>query len=280
MVKPYNPTKYKPILARAWEHVRSVPYPVSARWLFYRLLQEGYFRHKGDYKLFVDKALSPARKKFYEGWRPDTLVDDTRELILRGHGPHNPQGWLDRLLDPNNGLACKLHKWQGQDQYVMLWFEARAMIEQFRYYAPHLDLAPFAGSASIPFKWDIAQHIGRVDEVYNLPVVVLYFGDYDTKGLGIPYEALTDVQDWCDVEFEFIRVGLGLEDATRFNLPENPEKPGEYQWEALTDDQARELIEGAINPYVDYDRMAQVVGLEDRATQQVKAYLAGLKLED
>lgn len=34
------------ILDRAMVHVRSVPYIVSLRWLFYRLLQDGLYHHK------------------------------------------------------------------------------------------------------------------------------------------------------------------------------------------------------------------------------------------
>lgn len=47
---------YKPqlvqatLLDRAYELVESVPYKVTARWLFYRLLQESFFKHKDDYK--------------------------------------------------------------------------------------------------------------------------------------------------------------------------------------------------------------------------------------
>ena len=31
----------KEVLDRAWWHIQSVPYQVTLRWLFYRLLQEG-----------------------------------------------------------------------------------------------------------------------------------------------------------------------------------------------------------------------------------------------
>lgn len=42
--------KTAPILDRAMEHIKSVEYKVSARWVFYRLLQEGHYSDKNDYK--------------------------------------------------------------------------------------------------------------------------------------------------------------------------------------------------------------------------------------
>jgi ABC-type antimicrobial peptide transport system ATPase subunit len=51
-----EPKAYKPrseqetILDRALELVQGVPYQVSARWLFYALLQEGAYPDKESYK--------------------------------------------------------------------------------------------------------------------------------------------------------------------------------------------------------------------------------------
>ncbi|GAJ17797.1 unnamed protein product, partial [marine sediment metagenome] len=50
MDKKYEPRKEQAdILDRAEEHIRSVPYRVTARWLFYRLLQDGIYHGKDAY---------------------------------------------------------------------------------------------------------------------------------------------------------------------------------------------------------------------------------------
>jgi len=85
---------------------------------------------------------------------------------------------------------------------------------------------------------------------YRKPVKVLYFGDYDEKGLQIYIAALKDITAWCNVNFQVERIGLTLEQAQHFNLPENPLKPNAYQWEALTDKDASTLILGAVNKYL------------------------------
>ncbi len=73
--KPSAEGKY--ILDRAWCWVQSVPYQPSARWVFYRLLQDGTYSKKGDYRHLLG-ILSKARKGFYDQWNPGTLADDTR----------------------------------------------------------------------------------------------------------------------------------------------------------------------------------------------------------
>ena len=38
---------------------------------------------------------------------------------------------------------------------------------------------------------------------------------------------------------------------TANEIPVNPDKPGEYQWEAVTDEAAKEIIEEAISEHID-----------------------------
>jgi hypothetical protein len=74
------------ILTRGLELVNSVSYQVSARWLFYRLLQESFFSKKSDYKTKLIPLISRARKQFLLDWHPATLSDDTRQRITRTGG--------------------------------------------------------------------------------------------------------------------------------------------------------------------------------------------------
>ena len=78
----YKPRKKTAaILDRAWDLVEVTPYQVTARWLFYALLQEGWYSKKGDYNDSFLKVLSKARHSFYKKWQPDTLEDDTLEDV-------------------------------------------------------------------------------------------------------------------------------------------------------------------------------------------------------
>lgn len=246
----WNPDlKTREILSKAMDYVNEVPYQVSARWLFYRLLQDGIYRGKEDYKNRFLPALSKARKAFFEGWRPDTLADETRKPIYRGTGYDNVSDWLAVLQ--RGGFRCNLNLWTRQKNYVELWFEAAAMQQQFEHHSQSITLRPFRGDPSIDYKWKIAEYLKNRFEKYRKPVVILYFGDLDPKGLKIPESAMADIRKWAGVPIQFIRCGLNPGQPEKLNIPENFEKPGTYQWEALDDSTAEALITESVERWVD-----------------------------
>lgn len=247
------------ILRVALELVEAAPYRVSARWVFYRLLQLGYYTGKGDYKDKFIKATSAARHALYNGWRPDTLADETREAIVRT-GRHETLGeWLGSYVD---SLQVNLDVWSEQNCYVELWYEARAMTQQFEHYTRYITLRPMGGQPSIDYKYQTALHLDYMAERYGVPVVVLYFGDLDNAGDIIANVAERDVRKWCNASFTFERCGLTAQQVADWEIPENPEKPGEYQWEALSDEGAKAIITQSINGYLHH-------GAFDRAEQRM-----------
>lgn len=260
-------------LTRALDLVQSVPYQVSARWVFYRLLQEGHYTAKSDYANKWLKAVSRARHAFYGGWRPDTLADDTRQAIPRGHGYRTVADWI---VGVQEDVHCQLAKWHEQPYYVELWFEARAMADQFRHYTNHITLRPMGGQPSIPYKWETAKFLERAYKVYGRSVIILYFGDLDKGGECIEQVTRDDVGKWCEIPFEFRRCGLNVGDPERYNIPENPEKAGEYQWEALPDDGAREIITHNVDQFVRHDAFATVLRREQEATDWLRERLGEL----
>jgi len=250
-------------LDRGMKLVESVPYKVSLRWLFYRLLQEGIYSCKQDYKNKCIPTFSRARKRFWNGWNPTTLADDTREAIMRGDGFESGRSWLKDGI--GFGLKCNLDYWLSQPYYVLVLFEAKAMIGQFEHYAPpFISLYPFGGDPSLAYKFKIAQDIDQAHE--DKEIVLIYFGDFDPKGLQIYESAMEDISLWAGQPFEAIRAGLTLEQATGYNLPENFERPGAFQWEALEDAQAEEIITDALASYIDHEAAEQVEADEQLVT--------------
>lgn len=291
------------LLDFAWTHVRSVGYTVTARWLFYRLLQGGHLSTKADYKRFLG-YLSKARKRFYKGWRPWTLADDTRSaylssrrgwynLSLRGGGFATPAEWREALATEAN---CVLERWAGQSVYVEAWFEASAMQSQFVHHVnENVPLLSFKGDISIPAKWAAAQRLYERWKLLDRPELqVLYFGDLDAKGLMIPESARADVEAFLvrlvDMDPEangtrqaellmdswsFRRVGLTPDQVRDYRVPANPERPGSYQWEAIPDAAAAEII-SQVDDYLDLGAFGLVEAVEDAATGEMQEALAGL----
>lgn len=146
-----------------------------------------------------------------------------------------------------------------QDYYVEVWFEASAMVGQFRHYTSAVNLRPFGGQYSIRRKWEAAKELRKYALQFEKPAIVLYFGDCDDWGREIPENALKDIELWSDFDFEFIPCGLTLEQAEAYGLPENIDKPDSYQWEALPDDKAREIITSNVDKYVDREIIEEVM---------------------
>lgn len=257
------PEERKRILDRAWEHVQSVDYSVSARWLFYRLLQDGLYAGKHQYGNFM-YLMREVREKFEGGWRPNTLSDETRTPIIRGTGWESEEEWLQYIGE----RECFLDKFLFQENYLEIWYEAKAMTSQFLHYTNYITLRPFGGAASYPYLWDIAMKMKRVIENSKKTPTVLYFGDYDPSGLSIPKAALGWVEEWAGYGINFVRVALNEGDGERFGIPENPDKPGEYQWEALPDAIAGTLIQESIKPYISQFGLWKVKELQKEITER------------
>ncbi len=285
----YNPsTETEKLLNTALNHVQSVPYNVTARWVFYRLLQDGNFSQKSDYKKLLGH-LSKARKAFHGGWTPWTLADDTRAASVNGGGYDSGEDWLRGV----KRMECALDMWPSQERYVEVWFEASAMESQFRHYVnENISVLAFHGDVSIPEKWRSAQRIARRFYNDHKPVTVLYYGDLDDKGIQIPISAERDVYQFvahamrqdlipaaAEREFrdfsdgwEFTRVGLNEEQIDQYQVPENPERPGTYQWEGIEDDAAQELIEIA-NSYISLEDFEGVEETQRKITRKFRDHL-------
>lgn len=276
-MRPYNPTKrIASILNWTLEKVKEVPYRVPTRWAFYRCVQERGLG-KEDYAKFK-KWTSKARKRFWNGWRPYTLEDDSRKIDKRGGGFRD----FENFITGERKRSPVYDKFITQDNIVLVWFEAIAMRSQFRYYTgPHcIPLVPFRGDIGPDYKWDIASYLDDLNRRYpDKPIVVLYFGDYEPhfhkgslgKGIRIPLDALKDIRPWFNAlqsvrgvheddlaDIKYKRCGLDPEHIKKYGIPENPKREGEFQWEALDDEMAKEVILKAIGEYWDFDAIKKI----------------------
>ena len=299
---PRPETEY--VLERAWHHTQLVPYRPSVRWVTYRLLQEGTLRDKTKGYGQLLACTSRARKTFYLDWRPDTFADDTRapllmereghyNLHLRAGGFETPKQWMEALASEIN---CPLDRWANQPTYVEVCFEAAAMMEQFRYYCnENVPLLAFRGDLSIDPKWQIASRLYERWRTFGQKVKVLYFGDLDKKGLEIPRSVEKDIYpfsvrlmherngskeliaeyDAFAAAFEFIRIGLNPEHPAIYDMQENPARPGTYQWEALSDAGAEELI-ATVEDHLDLPAFDRVAEEEERAAERIRKHLRDL----
>ena len=281
------------ILDRAVELVNSVPYNVTLRWLFYGLWQEGLFSDvqgtkrvkakKRAYEVFSSlmSRLRHSPDDFQERW-PIELADDRRDPIHRTSGIESVSDWLEIARE---SLTCNVEKMTTQENYVMVAFEAEAMLSQFRHYTEpyQVSLWPFSGAASIPYKKRLANRIAWAANTFDLPVIILYFGDYDPAGLTIPESAFRHVRKWCEVDFTAYRVGLNPEQIEKYKIESDFEDgegngPQKYQWEAVRDGAAKEIITGALDSLLCLGTINELKREEDEMTEKAREALAGVQL--
>lgn len=277
----YNPQKKaRTILNAALGYIESVGYPVGLRWVFYRLLQDGTLKEKNDYDMLKGLA-SKARKGFWNGWKPDTLIDEGRH-IDKSLSPVDQAEMLS-VLHLYIDLTANL--FDGMSAVPFLIYEAATSTGQFEHFALWADRAALRGDASIPHKWAIAKRCESLANEYGLPVHILYFGDYDKKGLGIPESALGDIRSWVNetTELRYTRVGINPGHSRRFNLPKKQLSPDTYEWESLGSDDARTLIMEGLATVVDLVEINERIKLAKeeslRLAVKVEAVLSrGLQL--
>ena len=80
------------------EHLRSVTYQVSVRWVFYRLLQDGFYSKKSDYVNFI-QLTSRARHCEWNGWHPEILADETRDMLIFPNDGEEPEPDIDGMIE-------------------------------------------------------------------------------------------------------------------------------------------------------------------------------------
>lgn len=86
---------------------------------------------------------------------------------------------------------------------------------------------------------------------------------------------MADILPWArriineEPKIHWTRGGLSKEQVERYGLPLSVEGHG-YQWEALSDEQAREIIEETIGDLIDEDAIEATVVREDKITARFK----------
>jgi hypothetical protein len=111
-------------------------------------------------------------------------------------------------------------------------------------------MVSFKGDATVDYKWKIAERLTMAHKEYpDKPIVILYFGDCDTKGKEIPQNAIRDIKRWVAFDIDFQVCGLTVEQAKQFNVPVNPFNPRFYQWVALEEKDAETIILSNLRKY-------------------------------
>jgi hypothetical protein len=265
---------WTPIMRWLLDEIKALDYSPSTRWCFYRVMDR-YRLPKSAWGTFK-ATQSTWRKGEREGWAPNTLSDSARHVNYAGYGVASKREFYLQMLENPPAVGI----WDDLPFYPEVWFEAEAMNGQFEHHvrkAWRITTRAFRGDYSIEKKYQAANDLLAMAK-RGKSITILYFGDCDAKGKAIPYSALKDVKKWMyqyQDRVQFHVAGLTVEQAHRYGLPENFERPGQWQWEALSDAQAKEIIQGALGLYLDLDALGAAI----REAKQLGSEWKGLAWE-
>jgi hypothetical protein len=142
-----------------------------------------------------------------------------------------------------------------QARPVILWCEAAGMLAQLkRVGAPYgVDAIAGGGFDSITDKWKIVQLVRAA----GVPFEVLHVGDLDKPGESIFEVLREDVPAFDEYagNISFTRIAVTPEQVRLYDLPEDFEKPGVVQAEALPPDILARIVDAAIRERLDLDQL-------------------------
>lgn len=230
----------------------------------------------------IGSVLSVAR--FTGDFPLDQIVDRGRDVLLGDFTRCDADASValrqsGKMVQSIPDLLLDVDRWYMQPYFVSVWVEKQALEGVFQPVCEELGVSSFSlkGYPSVSALWSWLQRANEVcgyrEEIKNLrwpgdivtqerhcgmasKCVVLYFGDHDPDGIEIPRSAernirrLMDLKN-IDLDLEFVRVGLNLDQVKQYNPPPFEAKIGARQKGYLKEFGISEAWElDALNPRV------------------------------
>jgi len=244
----------------------------SIRHLFYLMtnprLPEPIPKTEKGYKA-IGRYITQMRR---EGEIPYSVISDMSRV-----GYHVPTyDGADDFLRNMAGLY-RGDLWQYASAYVEIWCESRSiasvLLDDCREYA--VSLYPSGGFTSLTFGYLSAMQINRYVARRQVPVKILYVGDFDPAGVLIDVKIEKELRQHLDpnIDMEFKRVGITLEQIEQYDLPTKPRKAKEkraphilstVEAEALPVTILRDLVTREVEQYLPAHAIEQVKIIEEQ----------------
>lgn len=208
---------------------------LTVRAVYYRLVSKGLIKNTLNQYNMLSRSLAKAR---WHGFIPFTAFEDqVRETIGScGYSFDSPedvfnsaQETFESAEETFNGCASNFYlpRWHGQPNHVEVWLEKQALANLFEQVTEPLRvrLCPCRGYPSLTFLYESAAYMKHyVPQEKKLKI--LYFGDYDVRGLDIQRN-INQVFQMFGLTVEMERIALTKEQIQQYNLPPAPAKKGD-----------------------------------------------------
>jgi len=216
---------------------------LTIRQVFYRLVSIGITKNTTNRYKSLIQILSIARKR---GVIPYSAFEDRVRAFIGGETFQYlaPEAVFEDAKSEYESATetfqdsyanFNLPIWHDQPKYVEVWLEKDALAGLFQQVTNkhNVRLAPCRGYPSLTFLYEAAQHFRTVPK--NKHIVVLYFGDFDMRGLDIQRNIAEMLSRLYYSDVEVHRCALTKEQIQEHSLLPQPSKK--------TDSMARGWIE-------------------------------------
>jgi len=262
---------------------------LTIRQIFYRLVSAGVIPNTRSAYNSLDRVISEARKK---GVIPFKAIVDRSRNFIGGDVPYylTPEQYFNGLIEnlKTAFLDYDIPFWLNQPIYIEVWLEKDALTGFFKQITDkyRVVLAPCRGYPSLTFLYEGAKRLSRISK----PKLILYFGDYDMRGIDIQRHITETLENFGLTNFQVKRVALTREQIEAYQLPPNPakskdtmfrgwiEKHGNVAWEldALEPKVLMSLIENAILQNIDKPTLNRRNNLLEQNRLRLKSMIENL----
>lgn len=218
------------IIEKSVEILKTYSDPITVRALYYLLVTRGMTNDPYIYKK-MDDYMVDAR---WDGIIPfEAFIDRDRRIygataaepILLSDqietGKTQIKAWMDNYT---------LNPWENQPNYVEVWIEKVAQQGNFEKLVDKysMGLAPCKGHPSLTYLNDSVPRFNSAIQRGQKPII-LYFGDFDPRGLHIPVKLCQDIEKRMRMrgtsgEVELKRIALNEDQVINMNLITVPPK--------------------------------------------------------
>jgi hypothetical protein len=293
------------IILAAQEILKEYNSPITLRQLYYRFVAKGIIENSlNSYHIFI-RQMSTARR---DGRIPFSLFEDRTRTSNLGESPFfevpNYSSLVEDAIDVCENAdkyalmqLKQVHQnydlpyWYNQPVYVEVWCEKEALANIFLPVTEKYGVTFVAckGYPSLSLLNDCAERFKTAPA--NREIHILYFGDFDMRGLNIQETVEKNLLDDFGVHTHVTRCALTKEQIETFQLPPSPakikdvmakgwiEQNGDVAWEldALEPLVLTKIIDAAIqsqiNPEILRERQNTVQTTRELMQKSVACYL-------
>lgn len=233
-------------------------HPASIRNIYYRAVVAGLVAKNDSGYGMVQRDLAELRKA---GDVPYSWITDNvrwRRMVQT----------FDTVADALADTAelYRRNLWTSAPETVEVWCESDSIAGVLwpvchRWAVP---LLPMRGFSSLTFAHSAAEELNAAGR----DAVVYYVGDLDPHGLDIEHSLRGYLDDWCEIDWQMIRLGVTARQADEFDLPGTvPKRKGfvygrAVEAEALPPRWLRDQLDAALAGHVDGDELAVLEAVE------------------